>query len=420
MDTELNTSGMEEIEYLAGLLLKQLRHELTETELQYLENWKASHPSHALVSEQVNNSEQLLTDLLAMKQVDMEARWQQITAQTGVVKKPVPSYRRWYTYAAAAMVLLIAGAITWPFLTPKKSAQPIVENKGAAETGIVPGGNKATLTLSKGSVIELENAANGRLAQEGNAAVTKLNDGELKYEQSGGASTTETVLNTLTTPRGGQYSLVLPDGSRVWLNAASSIKFPAQFSAKERRVAITGEAYFEVATRPGATGKREPFIVDVLPPTGKGAGAKVEVLGTRFNIMAYNDESNITTTLVNGKVKVSVPTPGDNDNFKFLAAGQQAQIPTGGDYINIVRVDDLDDALAWKNGLISLNNSDIKYIMRTLSRWYNIEVKYPGKVPAYKFSGSISRAANFSTVIRTLEYNGVHFKMEKNVISVLP
>jgi transmembrane sensor len=427
MDTELNTSGMEEVEYLAALLLKQLRHEITEAELQYLENWKASHPSHALVSEQVNDSEQLLNDLLAMKQVNMETRWQQITAQINPVKKEVPLYRRWYAYAAAALVLLIAGAISWPYLIPKRSPQPVVESEKYSIADIVPGGNRALLTLSNGAVIDLENAANGRLAQEGNAAIIKLKDGELKYEQSAGASTTEATFNTLSTPRGGQYSLVLPDGSKVWLNAASSIKYPTQFSAKERRVAITGEVFFDVAKLPGAAGRRKPFIVDVLPATGRGtgggrAGAEVEVLGTRFNIMAYIDESTITTTLVNGKVKVSVPasTPGDNNHFKLLAAGHQAQIPMGSDLIKIVKVEDMDDALAWKNGLISLNNSDIKYIMRTLSRWYNVEVNYVGKVPDFKFSGSISRSANIATVIQTLEYNGVHFKLRKNTISVLP
>ena len=429
MDTELNTSGMEEVEYLAALLLKQLRHEITEAELQYLENWKASHPSHALVSEQVNDSQQLLNDLMAMKQVDMEGRWQQINTQINPVTKPVPLYRRWYAYAAAALVLFVAGAISWPYLASKKTITPVVENKEYSSTdfNIPPGGNRAMLTLSNGSVINLENAANGQVVKEGNENVVKLKDGELKYEHIAGTSTTSAFVNKLSTPRGGQYSLVLPDGSKVWLNAASSIKYPTHFSEKERRVAITGEVYFNVVKLPGTESEGKPFIVDVLAPTGQGIGAEVEVMGTQFNIMAYNDERAITTTLVNGKVKVSVPssTPGDNP-FKLLAAGQQAQIvqPTKGevksDLIKVVKVEDLDDALAWKNGLISLNNSGIREIMRTLSRWYNIEVNYPGKVPDYKFSGFLSRSENLSAVIKTLEYNGVHFKMQKNVISVLP
>jgi ferric-dicitrate binding protein FerR (iron transport regulator) len=441
MDTELNTPGMEEVEYLAALLLKQLRHEITETELQYLENWKASHPSHALVSEQVNDSEQLLNDLLAMKQVDLEGRWQQISAQINPAKMPAPLYRRWYAWAAAALVLFIAGAITWPYLASKKTLPPVVENKEnkGDDFNIPPGGNRAMLTLSNGSVINLDNAANGQVAKEGNENVVKLKDGELKYQsvpaQPGANGQLPIVYNTLATPRGGQYQLLLPDGSKVWLNAASSIKYPTHFSEKERRVAITGEVYFDVSPLPasppaggGGGGKNSiPFVVDVLPPTGQGIDAEVEVMGTQFNIMAYNDEKAITTTLVNGKVKVSVPasTPGNNP-FKLLAAGQQAQIPqpikgaVTSDLIKVMKVEDMDDALAWKNGLISLNNSGIKEIMRTLSRWYNIEVNYPGKVPNYKFSGTIPRSENLSTVIKILENNGVHFRLQKNVISVLP
>jgi ferric-dicitrate binding protein FerR (iron transport regulator) len=296
---------------------------------------------------------------------------------------------------------------------------------------IVPGGNKAMLTLSNGSVINLENATNGQLAQDGNANVVKLKDGEVKYEHAGSPPPAE-VLNTLSTPRGGQYNLVLPDGSRVWLNAASSIKYPTRFSAKERRVAITGEAYFDVVNVSGKEGKRKPFIVDVLPPTGQGAreghGCKVEVLGTQFDIMAYNDEDAIKTTLVKGKVKVTVSstTQGDPNVFKLLAPGQQAQIPqttksmAASDLIKVIRVDDMDDALAWKNGFISLNNSDLKYIMRTISRWYNVEVSYQGTLPGYKFTGYIPRTENFSSVIKTLEYSGVHFSLEKNKITILP
>jgi transmembrane sensor len=405
------------------LLLKQLRNEITEAELQYLENWKASHPAHALVSEQVNNAEQLLTDLLAMKQVDMEGRWQQISEQMEPVKKPVPLYRRWYAYAAAALVLLIAGAISWPYLVSKKIPPPVIDNKvyTSADFSIPPGGNKALLTLSNGSVIDLDTVANGKLAQEGSENIVKSKDGVLKYETAAGATTTGEIVNTLSTPRGGQYSLVLPDGSKAWLNAASSIKYPTHFTEKERRVAITGEVFFDVAMLPDEEGKNKPFIVDVLPPTGQGTGAKVEVLGTQFNIMAYYDESAITTTLVKGKLNVSV-----NNIHKSLTAGHQAQIPQpidavpDSDLIKIVSVEDIDDALAWKHGLISLNNSDIKFIMRTLARWYNIEVRYPGKVPDYKFNGTISRSENISTVIKTLEYNGVHFKLQKNIISVLP
>ncbi len=432
MDTELNIQHMEEVDYLTALLLKQLREEITPEELQYLENWKAAHPSHARVSEQVNDGEQLLADLLAMKQVDMEGWWQKISEQIEIVKKPVAFYRRWYTYAAAAVVLLVAGAITWQFMTSKKSPEPANEKSAPVAINVQPGGNKATLTLSDGSVINLGNATNGTVAEEGGVQVIKLKEGELKYEYKTGKKHSEDIanagLNILSTPRGGQYNLVLPDGSKVWLNAASSIKYPPQFAANERRVAITGEVYFEVA--PGK--KKFPFIVTVQSPAGNNL-AQVEVLGTQFNIMAYDDEAAIKTTLVNGKVMVSqlqsANQSNTTDSYKLLTPGQQAQIPqhvaiaAGSNSIKVIDIADteeMDAALGWKNGYFTFNNADIRSIMRSLARWYNVEIGYEGKIPDYTFTGSIPRKQNISAVVKILEYEGIHFKQEQNKIIVVP
>lgn len=441
MDTAMNLSGMEDADYLAALLLKQLRQEITEEELQHLEAWKAAHPSHAQVSEAVNDSDQLLADLLALKQIDKEGWWQKISDQVEAIKKPVPFYRRWYAYAAAAAVLLIAGAVTWKYWPAEKPIQPVTAQYKPASFNMLPGDNKATLTLWNGTVIDAGNAQNGKLAQDANRIVVKVKDGELKYESTGFNEQADQQLwaawnivspcNKLSTPRGGQYSLQLPDGSKVWLNAASSITFPAHFSASERRVAITGEVYFEVAERNTGTdveykypGKgRKPFIVTVQDPAGKDL-ANVEVLGTKFNIMAYSDEAAIKTTLLNGKVKISVPGSTPGENTALLEPGQQAQVPQAGGIagrpIKVIGLEDLEAAFAWKNGYISLKNADIRSIMRILSRWYNVEVDYEGKTPDYKFGGSIPRTANISTVLKTLEYSGVHFKIENNKIIVLP
>lgn len=426
MDAELNIQDMEEVDYLTALLLKQLRQEITAEELEYLENWKTTHPSFARVSEQVNDGEQLLADLLAMKQVDMEGWWLKISEQIDIVKKPVPFFRRWYTYAAAAAVLLIAGAITWLYLTPKKSPAVNVKNTPAA-IDVQPGGHKATLTLSDGSVVNLGSATNGKVAEEGSVHVIKVTEGELKYEYKTGTKQSKdranAGLNVLSTPRGGQYNLVLPDGSKVWLNAASSITYPAQFAAHERRVAITGEVYFDVASGRGA--KKVPFIVTVHSPTGNNL-AQVEVLSTQFNIMAYDDEAAIKTTLVNGKVKIS--TADITGNYKLLTPGQQAQIPqhvaiaAGRHPINVIDIADteeMDVAIGWKNGYFTFNNADIRSIMRTLARWYDIEIGYQGKIPDYTFTGSIPRKENFSAVIKILEYEGIHFKQEQNKIIVV-
>ncbi|HEX6428821.1 MAG TPA: FecR domain-containing protein [Niastella sp.] len=437
MDTELNIQDMEEVDYLAALLLKQLRQEITPEELQYLENWKATHPSYARVGEQVNDGGQLLADLLAMKQIDMEGWWQKISEQIDIVKKPVPFYRRWYTYAAAAVVLLVAGAITWQYFTPHQSPEQVNEKYTSAVIDVQPGGNKATLTLSNGSVINLGTATNGTVAEEGSMNVIKLEEGELKYEHKTGKKHSNEVIdagsNVLSTPRGGQYNLVLPDGSKVYLNATSSIKYPTQFAANERRVSITGEAYFEVVPVPRARGAnvtgrashtgKVPFIVTVQSPAGNNL-AEVKVLGTQFNIMAYDDEAAIKTTLVNGKVMVSTTA-----NHKLLTPGQQAQIPqhttgaTGSNSIKVIDIaetEEMDAALGWKNGYFTFNNADIRSIMRTLERWYNIEIGYQGKTPDYTFTGSIPRKENISAVIKILEYEGIHFKLEHNKIIVIP
>ena len=428
MDTELNISGMEEADRLAELLLKQLRQQITEEELQYLENWKASHPAHARVGEQVNDGEQLQADLLAMKQVDMEGWWQTIIAQVEPVRQPVPLVRRWYAWAAAAAVLLIAGAVTWQYWPAKKQMAAVTETKKPAQIKVLPGGNKATLTLSGGAVINLVNAVNGTVAEDGNTTIIKTKDGELKYEPAGdNKPLAGMAMNKLSTPRGGQYQLALPDGSRVWLNAASSITYPTHFAANERRVTITGEAYFEVAEvhqKDPGNGKL-PFIVTVQSPAGRNL-AEVDVVGTTFNIMAYADEASIKTTLLKGKVKVGVPAlaPGKSEHFRLLTPGQQAQIPqtagAAGDAIRVIKMEDMETAFAWKNGFIPLKNSDLQSIMRALARWYDIEVVYSGKIPDYTFGGSIPRTADFSSVLTILETQGVHCKLQNNKLVVLP
>lgn len=418
MDTEINLSGMDEADYLAALLLKQLRQEITAEELEYLERWKAAHPSNAQVYDRVNDSEKLLNDLTAMKQVDMEGWWQKISANITPIKRTVPFYRRWYTYAAAAVVLIVAGAITWQYGQPKKLPPAVTGTYVPAVVDVQPGGNKATLALSNGNVINLSDANSGKLAQEGNVNVVKLKEGEIRYEHTGDVNIQEGVVwNTLSTPRGGQYSLVLPDGSKVWLNAASSIKYPAQFSKTERRVTITGEAYFDVVPNT----QKVPFIVDIQSVSGTGL-AEVEVLGTSFDIMAYDDEADIKTTLLKGKVKLSAA--GESSEYKLLAPGQQAQMPhmaiNGKELIKIVDVEDADEAMNWRNGLVSLQNADIKTIMRMISRWYNIEIGYQGQTPNYTFTGILPLKENLSAVIKVLEFNGMRFKIEQKKITILP
>lgn len=263
-----------------------------------------------------------------------------------------------------------------------------------------PGGNKATLTLADGSVILLDDAKNGILTQQGASKVIKL-DGKLLYDLTA-IDTRQIVYNTISTPRGGQYQLELPDGSRVWLNATSSIRFPTSFVEMERRVEITGEAYLEVAKN-----ANKPFVVSVN-------GSEIQVLGTHFNINAYSDEEIMKTTLLEGSVKfVSA-----NDNH-ILQPGQQSQLTKGG-AVKVVNKVDVDQVVAWKNGLFSFENAGIEAIMRQLSRWYDVDVDYRGR-PDDLFIAEMNRNIKLSDALKALELTGkVSFEIEGKMIIVMP
>jgi ferric-dicitrate binding protein FerR (iron transport regulator) len=209
-------------------------------------------------------------------------------------------------------------------------------------------------------------------------------------------------MNTVATPRGGQYQLVLNDGSKVWLNSASSLSFPAVFKGKTREVEITGEAYFEVAKN-----AKMPFKVKVN-------NTVVEVFGTHFNIMAYNDEAEMTTTLLEGSVKIS-----NKQYTNMLKPGQQATINHNGP-IRVTDEPDADDAIAWKEGIFQFRDADLEAIMRQAARWYDVQVSFAGKIPSKEFTGRISRNVKASELMGMLKYMGVNFKIEDKHITVLP
>lgn len=299
--------------------------------------------------------------------------------------------------AAAAIIIVIAGAFFFYNQTSKKNGQ-LAGNKPTV-TDIIPGGNKAVLTLADGSVVVLDNAQNGTLSQQGNTKVLKLDDGQLAYNTSG--NTTEVLYNTISTPRGGQYRMTLSDGSKVWLNAASSIKFPVAFVGSERKVEMTGEAYFEVANNTAM-----PFKVNVA---GK---QEVEVLGTHFNINAYSDEATINTTLLEGKVKVSMPGVSN----VTLKPGQQTVVTND---IKLNTNIDMEEIMAWKNGKFVFQGLDIQSVMRQVSKWYNVDVEYKGPITKEEFVGIISRNVNVSEIIRMLEQTGaVKLEVEGSKIIV--
>ena len=241
---------------------------------------------------------------------------------------------------------------------------------------------------------------NGQVAKQGGAQIEKLTNGQLVYTPLINKSD-KVVFNTLATPRGGQFKLSLPDGSEVWLNAVSSIRYPTAFIGNERKVEITGEAYFEIAHDAA-----KPFKVIVN-------GTEVKVLGTHFNINAYNDEATVKTTLLEGIVSLSNAASA----VVTLKPGQQAQIGNSRD-IKVINNVDIDQEVAWKNGYFSFYKADLQTVMRQIGRWYDLEILYEGKIPERQFGGKIDRNSNATEVLKILEESKVHFRIEDGKIVV--
>ena len=304
---------------------------------------------------------------------------------------------RWIGIAASIALVVFAGI----YLSSRKHSlkkDTVVSNKKDPE--ILPGGSKAILTLADGSRISLTDVENGEVLNSDGIKITKTQDGKLVYDIVGtenGAPSSS--FNIIQTPRGGEYSVNLPDGTKVMLNAESSLKFPVSFANRQQRVVeLSGEAYFEVAHN-----RNQPFKVI-------SAGQEVQVLGTDFNVNAYADEPATVTTLVAGSVSVS-----HGGAFKVIKPGQATVVT---DVILIRPADER--SIAWKSGIISFNKANIETIMRQVSRWYDVEVTYAGKIPQRLFSGEISRNANLSELIAILESSNIQFKFNKRHITILP
>jgi len=266
---------------------------------------------------------------------------------------------------------------------------------------ILPGGNKAILTLADGTVVNLDEAKNGQIANQNGIVIRKAKNGQLEYvinEVQNGALTGS---NAISTPRGGQYQVSLPDGTKVWLNAATTLKYPYAFAKNERVVELNGEAYFEVSKD-----HTRPFRVKTNLQT-------VEVLGTHFNINAYSNETVVKTTLLEGAVKVS--TAAGNVN---LHPGEQAQLNTSNAKLIVDAQIDIDKEMAWKNNIFSFDNEDLKSIMRQVSRWYDVDVVYEGKISTEKYEGEIPRNSNLAEVFKILELNHVHVDAKGKVLTI--
>jgi transmembrane sensor len=304
-----------------------------------------------------------------------------------------PFWRKWNVAAAAALIVVSTGLL-WFVNTQKPFETAKIQDIG-------PGGHKATLILANGKRVNLTDAQNGAIASQSGIRIRKTMNGQIVYEVSDVTGTEASLgYNIIETPLGGEYQVNLPDGTHVWLNSGSSLRYPLQFAGNERRVELRGEGYFEVAHN-----KAMPFKVS-------SAGQVVEVLGTHFNVSAYADESIVKTTLLQGSVKVST-----GSDSRILVPDQQAQLTKN--KISVVDDVDIEDVVAWKNGYFKFNET-LESIMSKISRWYGVEVVFQMKPdPQLTYSGKISRTRNISAILKIIEFDGdVHFKISGNKVYV--
>ncbi len=374
----------EKIEQVRNLVIKHLETGLDEEEQRYLEEWMDESPINRDAIREFMGEATLLAGINNLYQ-SRERVWKRLEKSPRLIDT---RRRIWlWTAVAATLLLLVSAGAIFNYIHKQYSLNA---DKTVSINDVDPGGNNAVLTLADGSIIILDKAQNGSLSHQGNTNIIKLNNGKLLCRPSSNDTIAQSRINTLATPRGGQYQITLPDGTKIWLNSASSIKFPTVFTGKERRVEITGEVYFEVAKNAA-----KPFIVKI------NNSLEVKALGTSFNINAYNDESAVKTTLLEGKVMVS---------SVILSPGQQASLDAQG-IIN-VSVADTDQTLAWKNGKFIFHNVDIATILREISRWYDLEIEIKGKLPDRTFFLEGRRTAKLSEILRGLEVNHIPFHLD--------
>lgn len=306
--------------------------------------------------------------------------------------------------AAAVLILVLAGGGIFFLTRNKKEPGSLATLPVHTATNIVPGSNQAVLTLANGQQIILNNAQNGVLSKQGNIQVIKLDSGKLAYQTAANgkpSATNEVTYNIISTPRGGQYQITLPDETKVWLNAESSLRFPTSFTDKERSVQLTGEAYFEVAQN-----KDKPFVV-------KANQTETHVLGTHFNIMAYGDENAVRTTLLEGSVQM-----GQGLQSSLLHPGEMGEFDIRGGDIK-TRTVNTRAAIAWKEGYYYFDRTPVQSVMRQIARWYNVDIVYQGAIPHDEIVGKIPRTAYVSEVLHIMELIGIRFKIEDRKIIVL-
>lgn len=418
--------GKERISYL----LQQYSNGLaTKEEVEEIFGLMRSEESSALLKDLILDKHNDEEEEMTLPLRNWDRMWHAIQSATLLPARKKVFSLGWVRVAAAVIIVVISGAAFRLFHktnTNKTILLATVHNGN----DITPGGNKAILTLANGATIVLDSTQEGVIGQQGNTLVVKVDAGALAYNatashkpsvaSTGSSPANEVAYNAISTPRGGQYQVILPDGSKVWLNAASSLRFPTSFIGKERLVELTGEAYFEIAKN--AT---MPFRVHVVPSLGsEREGMNVQVLGTHFNIKAYDNEQSIRTTLLEGAVKVAIPTLKgvwkDGGQEVSLQPGRQAIADNGTHALSVAEAN-TEQVVAWKNGQFRFKETSIRELMREIERWYNVDVVYKTDKTDQDFTGIVPRTQNIAALLHTLELTGtVHFQIEGKKIIVLP
>jgi transmembrane sensor len=397
-------------ELISQILLKKLREEeLSPQETNTLSEWQNRSPEHAAFITRLMDEATLSGKVKDLLDLDEQAPWQRIeqALEESSKDQTVPLKRKnsWYKYAAIASLVLVLGIAVYYIV-----GEMFNTTKPATIAGNSPGRNRAVLTLSNGSVIELDKQSKGILVDEEGIRIIKMEENKIKYEFKS-APLNPTTTHILSTPIGSHYQVELPDGTKVWLNAASSIKFPVSFNAlPERKVEMTGEAYFEVSKDP-----QKQFVA--LINTAQGISrAEVQVLGTHFNIMAYDEEKIVSTTLIEGRVNMVV-----GKYSKSLLPGQRATMDEKGELtLHLQDSARLESITSWKNEFFHFEEDSVNRVFREISRWYNIRIVNEETLPKTTFTGTISRSKNLSQTLQVLEDANFHFKMEGDSLTILP
>jgi transmembrane sensor len=405
----MDEQQIEKISHIASLIVGDMQDKLTTDERQELNAWLQENGDNYLLYEELMDQDKLGNDLNELHKYDPSLAYERVTQKIFPEKTTGKRvYFKIWWYTAAALLLLVAGGIV--YFTLNKAAKTIIPQSTILAQkkapGTLPDSKKAVLILADGSSIPLNEIANGDIAYQGQIIIHKNKNGHLEYRPSG-ASVHLAGSNTLRTPRGGEYQVVLEDGTKIWLNSASTLQFPVQFNANERRIILTGEAYFEVAKAiDPKTKNNKSFIVSV-------GNMEVQAIGTAFNISAYKEDDRSQTTVVEGLVKVS-----RYNKFSMLKPGKKL---VAADTSFTIEDADIKQEIAWKNGEFVFRNTSLKMVMNELARWYDMDVYYAPGVPSLHFSGEVQRESNIEKVLEMLEYTGgVTFTMANRIITVHP